>query len=160
MEDQKRFFNNDRDSITDPWVSDMTDKENLPNRSELECSSKAEDFIHGNEKKPENSAVSSVSALDLFETDTNVYTDKNITECELLELVMSSKEVNYPVVKDICIDAGIPKEETTAGGGLTGVMQGDATGKVKSDRSEKVFLLQPICPRVVEPGIIGSLLTL
>lgn len=120
MEDQKRFSNNDRDSATDPLISDMTDEENLPNRSELECSSKAEDFIHGNENEPKNSAVSSTSALDLFETDTNVYTDKNITECELLELVMSSKEVNYPVVKDICIDAGIPKEETTAGGGLTG----------------------------------------
>ncbi|XP_022887531.1 uncharacterized protein LOC111403312 isoform X1 [Olea europaea var. sylvestris] len=151
MEDQKRFSNNDHDSATDPLISDMTDEENLPNRSELECSSKAEDFIHGNENEPKNSAVSSTSALDLFETDTNVYTDKNITECELPELVMSSKEVNYHIVKDICVDDGTSKEEMTAGGGLTGscleYTKDVAVNECGTDEGEDGKSVVPIGPK-------------
>ncbi|KAL2532553.1 Auxin response factor [Abeliophyllum distichum] len=107
MEDQKRFSNNDHEGTTDPLASDVKGRENLPNSPELESSLKYEDFVHGNENESKNSAVS-----DLFETDKNVYTDKNITECELPELVISCKDVNYHIVKDICVDDGIPIEET------------------------------------------------
>ncbi|XP_022846565.1 uncharacterized protein LOC111369320 isoform X2 [Olea europaea var. sylvestris] len=113
-------FNNDREGATDPLASDMKDREHLPNSPKLECSSKAKDLIRTNEIESKSSDVSSVAASDLSETDPNVYTDKNIAECELSELVISCKEVNYHIVKDICIDEWIPKEETMAGGGVAG----------------------------------------
>ncbi|KAL2510072.1 uncharacterized protein Fot_33719 [Forsythia ovata] len=101
MEDKKRFSNNDCEGTTDPLASDMKGRENLPNSPELESSLKDENFFHGNENESKNTAVS-----DLFGTD------KNITESELPELVISCKEVNYHIVKDICVDDGIPIEET------------------------------------------------
>lgn len=49
-----------------------------------------------------------VAALDLFEGDKSSYTDKNVLEYERPELIVCYKEINYHVVKDICIDEGMP----------------------------------------------------
>ncbi|KAG8366495.1 hypothetical protein BUALT_Bualt17G0086000 [Buddleja alternifolia] len=46
-----------------------------------------------------------------FTTDTNPFTDKNVLECELPELVVCYKESDYHVVKDICVDEGMPVKD-------------------------------------------------
>lgn len=39
------------------------------------------------------------------------YMDKNITACDLPEIVVCYKESTYHVVKDICVDEGVPVQE-------------------------------------------------
>ncbi|KAF5939195.1 hypothetical protein HYC85_023454 [Camellia sinensis] len=63
-----------------------------------------------NEVRNENEFGDSVAqcampscTMELFE-DTDLFTDKNIMECELPKLIVSYKENTYHVVKDICID--------------------------------------------------------
>ncbi|CAL5354928.1 unnamed protein product [Camellia sinensis] len=63
-----------------------------------------------NEVRNENEFRDSVAqcampscTMELFE-DTDLFTDKNIMECELPELIVCYKENTYHVVKDICID--------------------------------------------------------
>ncbi|XP_058112471.1 uncharacterized protein LOC131255698 [Magnolia sinica] len=43
-----------------------------------------------------------------FEDDTYFYTDKSVTDIELPELVSRFKDNSYYVVKDICVDIGVP----------------------------------------------------
>ncbi|KAK7837301.1 hypothetical protein CFP56_021378 [Quercus suber] len=46
-----------------------------------------------------------------FDKDSDVVMDKSIMECELPELTVCYKESTYHVVKDICIDEGMPSQE-------------------------------------------------
>lgn len=46
-----------------------------------------------------------------FDKDSDVVMDKSIMECELPELTVCYKESTYHVVKDICIDEGVPSQE-------------------------------------------------
>ncbi|KAL1568532.1 hypothetical protein AAHA92_00140 [Salvia divinorum] len=48
------------------------------------------------------------TASDLFGRDKNLYMDKNVLEYQQPELVVCYKELNYHVVKDICVDEGMP----------------------------------------------------
>ncbi|XWS64157.1 hypothetical protein CRYUN_Cryun06bG0162500 [Craigia yunnanensis] len=48
--------------------------------------------------------------MDSFQ-DSVFYLDKSVMECELPELVVCYKERTYHVVKDICIDEGIPTQD-------------------------------------------------
>ncbi|KAG8383004.1 hypothetical protein BUALT_Bualt05G0138700 [Buddleja alternifolia] len=50
-------------------------------------------------------------ASDLFETNTNLFTDKTVLECEQPELIIRYKEINYHIVKDICVDEGRPLKD-------------------------------------------------
>ncbi|KAJ7953955.1 18S pre-ribosomal assembly protein gar2-related, putative isoform 1 [Quillaja saponaria] len=43
-----------------------------------------------------------------FEKSSDICTDKGITECELPELIVCYKESTDSVVKDICVDEGVP----------------------------------------------------
>ncbi|KAL6538824.1 hypothetical protein OROMI_025150 [Orobanche minor] len=69
---------------------------------EHEGSVTVKEFIlcNGNEYGDSNSRCESAS--DLFETVANVFTDKNVLECELPEL---------EVMKDICVDSGRPEND-------------------------------------------------
>ncbi|XP_068642683.1 uncharacterized protein [Aristolochia californica] len=46
--------------------------------------------------------------IELSEKETEIYTDKTVTEIELPELLLCFKESGYHVVKDICVDEGVP----------------------------------------------------
>lgn len=46
-----------------------------------------------------------------FDKDTVFYVDKSVMESELPELVVCYKEKTYHVVKDICIDEGVPLQD-------------------------------------------------
>ncbi|KAF8389896.1 hypothetical protein HHK36_024414 [Tetracentron sinense] len=50
--------------------------------------------------------------VELSEKETDLYTDKSVTGCELPELIVCFKGGAYHVVKDICIDEGVPSLET------------------------------------------------
>ncbi|XP_077237571.1 uncharacterized protein LOC143879214 isoform X1 [Tasmannia lanceolata] len=51
--------------------------------------------------------------FELSEKEMNFYTDKNVMELELPELIVCFKERNYHVIKDICIDEGVPSLDKT-----------------------------------------------
>uniref|UniRef100_A0A5B6ZT01 18S pre-ribosomal assembly protein gar2-related n=1 Tax=Davidia involucrata TaxID=16924 RepID=A0A5B6ZT01_DAVIN len=93
----------------DPLASVMNDKDGFWNTPELECSMVVDDFAKAddNEVKDSVTRCTTPSKLELFE-ETAFYTDKNVMECELPELVICYKESTYHVVKDICIDEGVP----------------------------------------------------
>lgn len=61
--------------------------------------------------KETGTAVSNVqftSVLELFATDTHLYADKDVVECKLPESTICYEENNYNIMKDICMDEGVP----------------------------------------------------
>ncbi|KAM7271235.1 hypothetical protein ACFE04_030449 [Oxalis oulophora] len=46
-----------------------------------------------------------------FEDDSVFYFDKSVTDCALPEIIVCYKENTYNVVKDICIDEGLPSND-------------------------------------------------
>ncbi|KAL2546276.1 uncharacterized protein Fot_15509 [Forsythia ovata] len=95
----------------DPLNSDTEDNGKLGNSPELERTVIVERFTRGHDNDPRDSDLPCIAASDFFETGTNIYTDKNITVCELPELVVCYKEINYNAIKDICVDEGMPTED-------------------------------------------------
>ncbi|GMH26192.1 hypothetical protein Nepgr_028035 [Nepenthes gracilis] len=47
----------------------------------------------------------------LGKTETELYTDKNVMECELPEFIFRFKDSSCHSVKDICIDEGVPSQD-------------------------------------------------
>ncbi|XP_011102097.1 uncharacterized protein LOC105180144 isoform X1 [Sesamum indicum] len=66
---------------------------------------KVEEVTIGNGNESIDSSTP-CNGASLFETVTSVFTDKNVTECELPELEVCYKEINHQIVKDICVDEG------------------------------------------------------
>ncbi|KAA8529296.1 hypothetical protein F0562_033905 [Nyssa sinensis] len=92
-----------------PLASEMNDRDGFWNTSELECSVVVDDFTKTDANVVRDSIplCTNPSNIELFE-ETTFYTSKNVMECELPELVICYKESTYHVVKDICIDEGVP----------------------------------------------------
>ncbi|KAL8531527.1 hypothetical protein ACS0TY_008212 [Phlomoides rotata] len=67
-----------------------------------------EHTVHLNETKPIDSRSPFIAASNPFEKDSNYFSDEIVLECEHPELIVCYREVNYHVVKDICIDNGMP----------------------------------------------------
>ncbi|KHG21027.1 Formate--tetrahydrofolate ligase [Gossypium arboreum] len=81
--------------------------------SELDCSNSVHDFSNGNEKEVRDIVTfnsHSSKNMDSFQ-DSVFYLDKSVMDCELPELVVCYKESTYHVVKDICIDEGVPTQD-------------------------------------------------
>ncbi|KAL3824006.1 hypothetical protein ACJIZ3_020035 [Penstemon smallii] len=85
----------DTDSLS--LSSDSIDKDKT---IEHERSLKVEEFtqFNGNDSRDSSS-------------ETNLYTDNNALECELPEFLVCYKEINYHIVKDICVDEGSPVKD-------------------------------------------------
>ncbi|KAI3452933.1 hypothetical protein Pfo_009596 [Paulownia fortunei] len=94
----------DADSLS----SDTNAKDEVQSSPEHESSITVEEFTHCHENESRDSRSPYIAASDLFETDTTLYTDKNVLECDPPELIVCYKEINYHVVKDICVDEGMP----------------------------------------------------
>ncbi|KAM0015163.1 putative protein BREAKING OF ASYMMETRY IN THE STOMATAL LINEAGE [Helianthus debilis subsp. tardiflorus] len=58
----------------------------------------------------EHDTLTTLGPSDFCEKETELYTDKNVTECEFPELLICYKEGAFHV-KDICVDEGIPHGE-------------------------------------------------
>lgn len=89
----------DKDSLS----SDTSTKDIVQTRPAHDCP-----VIHYNENGSSDCRSPYVAAPDLFERDKNLYTDKDVLEYERPELIVCYKEISYHVVKDICIDEGMP----------------------------------------------------
>ncbi|KAL4363932.1 hypothetical protein GQ457_04G010660 [Hibiscus cannabinus] len=79
----------------------------------LDCSMSVNDFASGNEKEARDFVTCnspSSKNMDSFQ-DSVFYMDKSVMECALPELVVCYKENTYHVVKDICIDEGVPTQD-------------------------------------------------
>ncbi|KAK8529093.1 hypothetical protein V6N13_102026 [Hibiscus sabdariffa] len=79
----------------------------------LDCSMSVNDFASGNEKEARDFVTCnspSSKNMDSFR-DSVFYMDKSVMECALPELVICYKESTYHVVKDICIDEGVPTQD-------------------------------------------------
>ncbi|KAJ4838280.1 hypothetical protein Tsubulata_037839 [Turnera subulata] len=82
----------------------------------LDCSMSVDGLSHDDEKstrdfeEPVISTLSSASAHPI-ESDSIIYMDKSVMEREVPELTICYKDTNYHVVKDICIDEGVPSRD-------------------------------------------------
>lgn len=94
-----------------PLASEVKNKDDFSNSSEIECSLGVDDLTSGNENDAIDSVELCVMPKELFENDTDFYTDKNVTECELPELIVCYNESTHNVVKDICVDDGAHSEK-------------------------------------------------
>lgn len=70
-----------------------------------------DDFNDYDEVKAFVSPLTDSSKVDLFEEDSELYMEKSIVECQLPELIVCYKENICNIVKDICIDEGIPSRD-------------------------------------------------
>lgn len=70
-----------------------------------------DDFNHYNEVEASVSPFTNSSKVDLFEEDSELYMEKSIVECQLPELIVCYKENICNIVKDICIDEGVPSRD-------------------------------------------------
>ncbi|KAF7132608.1 hypothetical protein RHSIM_Rhsim09G0122100 [Rhododendron simsii] len=59
----------------------------------------------------ESVAPCAIPSRKMGKFDTDPYTDKNVLECELPELLVCYKDNPFHVVKDICIDEGVPSKD-------------------------------------------------
>lgn len=91
----------------DPLSSDTTAKDNVQTRPEHDPPVAGGEFMHRNENESGDRRLPYVAASDLFVRDKNLFTDKNVLEYEHPELIVCYKEINYHVVKDICVDEGM-----------------------------------------------------
>ncbi|KAI3978109.1 hypothetical protein MKX01_032486 [Papaver californicum] len=77
----------------------------------LDDLSDSEDSVNVVESKSANSTnpfLDPSSDDNLSQKEMELYTDKTVTECELPELIVCFKEGSYSIIKDICIDEGLP----------------------------------------------------
>ncbi|KAM0004021.1 putative protein BREAKING OF ASYMMETRY IN THE STOMATAL LINEAGE [Helianthus debilis subsp. tardiflorus] len=84
---------------TNPFLSDEENEKVDLWTQELEHSNIEDDKL-----------IDSLASSEFFKKETEVYTDKNVMECELPESLVCYKEGAFNV-KDICVDEGIPREE-------------------------------------------------
>ncbi|KAL0446973.1 UNVERIFIED_CONTAM: hypothetical protein Slati_1825200 [Sesamum latifolium] len=96
------------DEDADSSSSDGNDKDKVHSSPEHECSMTVEEFAHTTENESTDSRSPYIGASDLFKTDTNWNADKNASKCERAEVIVCYKEINYHVVKEICIDERMP----------------------------------------------------
>lgn len=111
-DEQKETMKESPRQYTNPFLSDEeNEKVNFWNDQELEHSNIENDLT--NTCKDDNFRKSlelSNHPSEFCENETKFYTDKNVMECELPELLVCYKENAFPV-KDICVDEGIPHGE-------------------------------------------------
>ncbi|XP_038892056.1 uncharacterized protein LOC120081347 isoform X2 [Benincasa hispida] len=107
LEDQKEFTSllkgnedaNHNNTAADGWVA-----------MKRECLD-LDDFNEYDEVKAFVSPLTNSSKVDLFEEDSELYMEKSTVECQLPELIVCYKENICNIVKDICIDDGVPSRD-------------------------------------------------
>ncbi|XP_059655650.1 uncharacterized protein LOC132302742 isoform X2 [Cornus florida] len=97
----------------DLLASEMNDKDEFWNSPDIDSSMVVGDHTKVDKDDVKDSVTPCTipsGKIELLE-ETYFYTDKNVMECELPELIVCYKESTYHVVKDICIDEGVPSEK-------------------------------------------------
>lgn len=90
-----------------PFECDTKDRDEPWNIPEYECSMIV-DFLDDKENETIDSASPFTSHSELFEHNKHFYSDKGVTDHELPELTVCYRENNFNMVKDICMDEGVP----------------------------------------------------
>ncbi|KAL3510988.1 hypothetical protein ACH5RR_030389 [Cinchona calisaya] len=74
-----------------------------------------DDFVDRVDKETGDSETvcTTGSPLSISESDAHFYTDKSVRDCELSEVIICYRESNYQIVKDICVDEGLPTQDKT-----------------------------------------------
>ncbi|PSR88194.1 Protein BREAKING OF ASYMMETRY IN THE STOMATAL LINEAGE like [Actinidia chinensis var. chinensis] len=122
--------NNHNDTAA--WLaSDINDKDGYFNTPELECTMVVEDVapstvssiktkllerdrdLYTDKNSSEIDVIdeNEFRKIELLKKDTDLYTDKSVMESELPELMVCYKNNTFHVVKDICIDEGLPSKD-------------------------------------------------
>ncbi|ESQ32956.1 hypothetical protein EUTSA_v10004181mg [Eutrema salsugineum] len=100
--------NNVCELFYDTRSGDEWDKENDGNTLERHSCGDSNEAV---KKIPDNSHDVAAKRDSLEKLDPVFYMDKNVTACDLPEIVVCYKENTYHVVKDICVDEGVPVQE-------------------------------------------------
>ncbi|MCD7467946.1 hypothetical protein HAX54_005656 [Datura stramonium] len=90
-----------------PFECDTKDRDQPWNIPEYECSMIV-DFLDDKENDAIDSGSPFTSHSELFENSTHFYSDKGVTDHELPELTVCYRENHFNMVKDICMDEGLP----------------------------------------------------
>ncbi|XP_073055050.1 uncharacterized protein [Primulina eburnea] len=91
--------------------SDSPRKSSAAQDEEKLQSSPALEFFNADKKSESRDFGSRQMTTSDLEKDSDFCTDKTILECESHELNVRDKEINFHVVKDICIDEGMPTKD-------------------------------------------------
>ncbi|CAA7049865.1 unnamed protein product [Microthlaspi erraticum] len=106
-ENGKMNNNNVCELFYDTRSGDEWDKENDGNALERRSCGDSNDAG----KKLRDAIGHEANKNSLEKVDPVIYMDKNVTACDLPEIVVCFKDNTYHVVKDICVDEGVPVQE-------------------------------------------------
>ncbi|VVB04029.1 unnamed protein product [Arabis nemorensis] len=109
MSENGKNNNNVCELFYDTRSGDEWDKENDENN--LERHSCGDSNEAGGKTIRDNSCDFTAKRDSLEEVDPVFYMDKNVMACDLPEILVCYKENTYNVVKDICVDEGVPVQE-------------------------------------------------
>ncbi|KAM7484463.1 hypothetical protein LguiA_000472 [Lonicera macranthoides] len=111
-ENQNRVLlhSNGNGKDSDRLASEITNKDYFFHVPEYECSMVVDDFAGGKETKVKNSVSPYTIPTEMFGKGADFYTNKNVMECELPELIVCYKGSAYHAIKEICVDEGVPLE--------------------------------------------------
>ncbi|CAN4084707.1 unnamed protein product [Withania somnifera] len=90
-----------------PFACDTEDRDHPWSIPEFE-GSMIVDFLDDENKGAAVSNAQVVSVSEFLGTDTHLYTDKGVVECNFPESKVCYKENNCNILKDICMDEGVP----------------------------------------------------
>ncbi|XP_057493357.1 uncharacterized protein LOC130778879 isoform X2 [Actinidia eriantha] len=106
-------------------------------------------ILYTDEKSSENEVIdeNEFRKMELFRNNKDLYTDKSVMERDLPELMVCYKDSTYHVVKDICIDEGLPSKdkiliECENGKGHHTILHSNGS-KNSSMTGEEIELLSP-----------------
>lgn len=93
-----------------PLSTELKSKNGYRKAPEHDVYADVDDFTSCNEEEAKDSVAASGVHTEMSHADSTVYTDKNILESDLPELIVCYKDSIFHAVKDICVDEGMPAE--------------------------------------------------
>ncbi|KAL8157379.1 uncharacterized protein LOC141673661 isoform X2 [Apium graveolens] len=93
-----------------PLSTELKNKNGYQMPPEHDVYADVDDFTSCNEEAVRESVAASRVHTEMSNADSTVYTDKNILESDLPELIVCYKDSSFHAVKDICVDEGMPAE--------------------------------------------------
>lgn len=93
-----------------PLSTELKNKNGYQKALEHDVYADVDDITSCNEEEAKDSVAASALHTEMSHADSTIYTDKNILESDLPELIVCYKDSIFHGVKDICVDEGMPAE--------------------------------------------------
>ncbi|KAK1361977.1 18S pre-ribosomal assembly protein gar2-like protein [Heracleum sosnowskyi] len=93
-----------------PLSTELKNKNGYRKAPEHDVYADVDDFTSCNEEEAKESVAASGVHTEMSHEDSTIYTDKNVLESDLPELIVCYKDSIFHDVKDICVDEGMAAE--------------------------------------------------